>query len=102
MQTLGFIGNIGGWEWLVILTLGLLLFGRRLPEVGRSLGRGIVEFRKGLQGIEDEIEDAASRPRNTAAQRQQALPQEQPAPPLASGAPATAPDVRVSRSDSVD
>jgi len=33
----------------------LLLFGKRLPEVGRSLGKGIVEFKKGLAGIEEEV-----------------------------------------------
>lgn len=53
-------GMPGGTEWIILLVLGLLIFGRRLPEVGRSLGRGIVEFKKGIQGIEDEIEDASS------------------------------------------
>lgn len=45
----------GGFEWLIIAGIGLLLFGKRLPEVGRSLGKGIVEFKKGLKGVEDEI-----------------------------------------------
>jgi sec-independent protein translocase protein TatA len=45
-----------GAEWLVIAALGLLIFGKRLPEVGRSLGKGIVEFKKGLKGVESEIE----------------------------------------------
>ena len=45
----------GGFEWLIIAAIGLLLFGKRLPEVGRSLGKGIVEFKKGLKGVEDEI-----------------------------------------------
>ena len=57
-----FISMPGGGEWLIIAFIGLLLFGKRLPEVGRSLGRGIVEFKKGLRGIEDQIEDAVSRP----------------------------------------
>lgn len=42
-------------QWFVIAIIGLLLFGKRLPEVGRSIGRGIVEFKKGLQGIEEDI-----------------------------------------------
>lgn len=46
--------NIGPMELAVILMVGLLLFGRKLPEVGRSLGKSIVEFKKGLQGIEEE------------------------------------------------
>ncbi len=45
----------GGTEWIVILVVGLLIFGRRLPEVGKSLGRSIVEFKKGVKGIESEV-----------------------------------------------
>ena len=39
---------------LVLLVLGLLIFGRRLPEVGRSLGATLKEFKKGLRGLEDD------------------------------------------------
>ena len=53
-------GLPGGSEWIILLVLGLLIFGRRLPEVGRSLGRGIVEFKRGVKGIEDEVEEASS------------------------------------------
>ena len=59
---LGFIWP-GGTEWVILLILGLLIFGRRLPEVGRSLGKGIVEFKRGIKGIEDEVEEESSRPR---------------------------------------
>jgi sec-independent protein translocase protein TatA len=48
-------GLPGGPEWIVIALLGLLIFGKRLPEVGKSLGRSIVEFKKGLSGVEEEI-----------------------------------------------
>jgi sec-independent protein translocase protein TatA len=58
-------------EWIIIAAFGLLLFGKRLPEVGRSLGKGIVEFKKGLKGVEDEVEDASNRP---AAKTTQNLP----------------------------
>ena len=51
-------------EWLVIAAIGLLLFGKRLPEVGRSLGKGIVEFKKGLKGVEEDI-DTASEAKHT-------------------------------------
>ena len=57
---LGF-GIPGGYEWIILLILGLLIFGRRLPEVGRSLGRSIVEFKKGIRSIEDEIDTESSR-----------------------------------------
>lgn len=46
----------GGWELVVVVIVALLLFGRRLPEVGRSLGKGITEFKKGLKDVKDEIE----------------------------------------------
>jgi sec-independent protein translocase protein TatA len=42
-------------EMLVIMAIAVLLFGKRLPEVGRSLGRGLVEFKKGLRGMEDNL-----------------------------------------------
>ncbi len=47
---------------LILLIIGILLFGKRLPEMGRSLGKGIVEFKKGLKGIEDEIDTGARTP----------------------------------------
>ena len=49
------LGMPGLTEWIIIGALGLLIFGKRLPEVGRSLGKGIVEFKKGLKGIEDDV-----------------------------------------------
>ncbi len=61
---LGFIQNIGFPEMAILLGLGVLFFGRRLPEVGRSLGKSIVEFKKGLKGIESEMDDATNRPEN--------------------------------------
>ena len=53
-----FGGGIGTWELIAIGAVALVLFGRRLPEVGRSLGKGIVEFKKGLKGIQDDLDDA--------------------------------------------
>jgi len=62
---LAFLGLPGGTEWIVILIVALLLFGRRLPEVMRSMGRGVVEFKKGIKGIEDDVEiESAPRPRS--------------------------------------
>lgn len=58
IPSLAVFGLPGGMEWVIILVIGLLLFGRRLPEVGRSLGQGIVEFKKGLKGVTDEVEKA--------------------------------------------
>ena len=52
----------GFGEMLLIAGLGLLFFGKRLPEVGRSLGKGIVEFKKGIKGIEDDVDVASTAP----------------------------------------
>jgi sec-independent protein translocase protein TatA len=40
---------------MLLAGLGLLIFGKRLPEVGKNIGRGIVEFKKGLKEAESEI-----------------------------------------------
>jgi sec-independent protein translocase protein TatA len=71
-------------EMIVILIVGVLLFGRRLPEVGRYLGKGIVEFKKGLKGIEDDVESVSHAP----AQQNYQQP-EPPKPPqrIAASAP---------------
>jgi len=46
---------------ILLLIVGVLLFGRRLPEIGKYLGKGIVEFKKGLKGQEDDL-DVSSTP----------------------------------------
>ncbi len=52
----------GGFEWLIIFAIMLLLFGKRLPEVGRSIGRGIWEFKRGIAGEEPNVSEAKSLP----------------------------------------
>jgi len=55
MSMLAFLGSFGGQEILVILVLVLLLFGaKRLPELARSLGQGIKEFRKSVKEISED------------------------------------------------
>jgi sec-independent protein translocase protein TatA len=68
--------NLGGPEMIFLLILGVLLFGRKLPEVGRYLGKGIVEFKKGIKGLEDEFDSSAA-----AQPRQEPMALEQPRPP---------------------
>lgn len=51
------IPGIGPMEMIIFGVIALLLFGKRLPEVARSLGKGIVEFKKGVRGIEDDVDD---------------------------------------------
>ena len=55
----GFIGMPGPLELCVIAGIILLLFGNRLPSVMRSMGQGIVEFKKGIKGIEEDVEESA-------------------------------------------
>jgi len=57
---LALIGPLGPMELVIIGVVGLLIFGNRLPQVGRSLGKGIVEFKKGLKGVEDDIDKATN------------------------------------------
>lgn len=74
MSIFAIFGGLGTAEILILLVLGVLLFGRKLPEVGRYLGKGIVEFKKGVKGIEDDVEGTAPAP-------QASLPAESPRPP---------------------
>ena len=51
------IMSLGLPETIMIAIVGLLLFGRRLPEVGRSVGRSIHQFKRGLGDLSGEMED---------------------------------------------
>jgi sec-independent protein translocase protein TatA len=55
--------NIGPLELVVVLVIALLVLGpKKLPEVGRSVGRGMREFRNAISGAkDDEDEDSAAR-----------------------------------------
>jgi sec-independent protein translocase protein TatA len=48
--------GLGMTEILILLILGVLLFGKNLPEVGRQVGKMLVEFRRGLAGFEESLE----------------------------------------------
>lgn len=52
-------GIPGGWEWVIIALVVLLLFGaKRLPELARGLGQGIREFKGAVDGAKEELKEA--------------------------------------------
>jgi sec-independent protein translocase protein TatA len=55
--------NIGPLEIIIILIIALIIFGpKRLPELGRSVGKGIREFRSSISGKDDDEEEQSSEP----------------------------------------
>ena len=67
MNILAFgIGNLGGPDLLIILLIVFVLFGaKKLPDLARSLGQSMNEFRKARQDLDDQLPDAATQPSRT-------------------------------------
>ncbi len=56
LNTLLFLGNLGGGELILIALIVLLLFGgKKIPELMRGMGRGIREFNQAKDGVREEI-----------------------------------------------
>lgn len=52
-----FLGNLRGWEWIIIFLAILLLFGgKKIPELMRGLGKGVHSFRQGMKEARREME----------------------------------------------
>jgi sec-independent protein translocase protein TatA len=57
-RVFGFIGNIGPWELVLILLIALIVVGPgKLPEVARSIGKAMNEFKKVTTGVKREFQD---------------------------------------------
>jgi sec-independent protein translocase protein TatA len=56
-EVFAMLGNLGPFEMVVILVVALLLFGSRLPNVARKMGRSITEFKKGLKDVESDVKN---------------------------------------------
>jgi sec-independent protein translocase protein TatA len=53
-------GFPGSPELLIVAFIALMLFGKRLPEVARNMGKGLTEFKKGIRGVEDDLQGNTS------------------------------------------
>jgi sec-independent protein translocase protein TatA len=59
MTLFAFLNQLGLTEIIVLAVIGILLFGRKLPEISKYLGKSIIEFKKGMRGLEDNLDDGA-------------------------------------------
>ncbi len=57
----GFLGNIGPWELVLVLVIALIIFGPgKLPEVAKSVGKGINEFKRASNEVKQQVQEAVS------------------------------------------
>lgn len=57
------MGNLGGFEIVIIAVVALLIFGpKKLPEMGRSIGKTLTEFKKGMKDAQTEIKKIEEEP----------------------------------------
>lgn len=72
------IFGLGAPEMIVLGIIAVVLFGRKLPEVAKSLGKSVVSFKQGMRGLEEGIDDVGSSP---SAARTESAPAEAIRPP---------------------
>jgi TatA/E family protein of Tat protein translocase len=87
-------GPLGGPELVLILVLALIVFGpRRLPEIGKSMGKLLAEFRKASHDFQRTIEDEVE------AEKYKAAAPETSPPPVDAAAPQAPPEATVRREE---
>jgi sec-independent protein translocase protein TatA len=67
--------DLGPQQIILLLVIGILLFGKNLPDVARSLGKSLLEFKKSLSGLTEELDITRSHP----APRREERPEPPPA-----------------------
>ncbi|HON92340.1 MAG TPA: twin-arginine translocase TatA/TatE family subunit [Sedimentisphaerales bacterium] len=67
LQMLALFSMPGHTEWLVILVIALLIFGKRLPELARSVGKSLTEFKKGINEAKESTDELVDDVKKTSA-----------------------------------
>lgn len=96
------LGSIGMPELILIFVVALLVFGpKKLPELGKSLGRGLAEFKKASEELKKTIEDEIEHGKQEAAAVQQQVAEVRKSVDVTavSAPPSAAPEASVPRSD---
>lgn len=57
-----YLFGLGPMEIVAVGVVAVILFGRKLPDVAKSIGKSVVEFKKGMRGLEDGLDDVAGVP----------------------------------------